>query len=93
MDRDDSTDGRSIGDQHTIEIESIQLFRSTVGPDEAELLVGEATGLSITGREMSRAFDLEFHKEKKITFECTCGRRFRKPETAYDHLEEVRDDD
>lgn len=35
------------------------------------------------------ALDLELHAERKLKFECECGRKFRKEETAVEHITEV----
>lgn len=75
--------------EHYISIESTQIWCGEVSPSNAELLTGDGERTNILGERSGNSFDLDFHKEIKLTFECDCGRRFRKPETARDHLEEV----
>jgi len=78
--------------QHVITVESTQLYRCEVPPEMAEHLTYEGTHRNILGR-VSDGMDapLEFDRELKRTFECSCGRRFRKGETAREHLEGTRD--
>lgn len=76
--------------EHFIVVESTQVWRGEVGPSEAELLTGDGSRTNILGREVANSVDLQLHEETKLTFECSCGRRFRKPETARKHLEGVR---
>lgn len=74
---------------HAISVESTQVWRGYVGPSEAELLTGDGIQRGISGRSIPSSFDLDFHEETELAFECECGRRFRKPETAREHLEEA----
>ena len=81
--------------EHYIKIESTQVYRGWVSPGEARLLTGDGVQYDSILREQSDnvSFDLEFQEEVKLTFECACGRRFRKPETAREHLEQFVDTD
>lgn len=76
-------------DEHIITVESTQVYRGNVTPGLAEFLTNDGKRLDrTTGRERSgEGVELEFHREVKRTYECSCGRRFRKPETAREHLE------
>lgn len=80
------------GVEHSIIVESKQLFRGTVPPEMAEALTGEYEASNIMGRTWKAGPSLEFDKEISVTYECKCGRCFRKSETAREHLEEVADE-
>lgn len=77
------------GTHHGIKIESTQVYRGYVEPENPEYLTSDGDGGPHAILEGSKSFSLDFHDEIKLTFECECGQRFRKPETARDHLEEV----
>ena len=74
-------------DEHIVDVESTQVFRGSVSPANAELL--RADGDS----KFNDGVQLDPVGEVKRTFECSCGERFRKPRTAREHLEDVRDDE
>lgn len=77
--------------EHLMTVESTQIFHGQVEPSQAELLTSDGTSIDAYGRERTNeGVELDFHDEVKLTFECTCGDRFRKPETAREHLEDVR---
>lgn len=71
-------------------IESTQVYTGGIGPEEAQRLTGDGESRSPGGRPVGgTAFELEFQREVKLTFECACGRRFLKARTAREHLETV----
>lgn len=74
--------------EHRMKVESTQVWRGEVEPENAELLTGDGNRTNIMGQKIGNTFSLELHEETKLIFECTCGRRFRKPKTAREHLEE-----
>ena len=76
---------------HVITVESTQVYRGDVPPNQAPFLTSDGERFSRTmQRKVERqGVELEFQKETKRTYECSCGRRFRKPETARAHLEET----
>lgn len=77
-------------DEHIIKVESIQVFRGDVEPDMAEFLTNDGVKYDRTTESEigNQGPPMEFHIEERRTFECTCGRRFRKGETARQHLED-----
>jgi hypothetical protein len=77
--------------EHIVTVESTQIWRGSVPPERAEFLTQEGTRRNIYGEEFNgQGVGLEFHHEEKMTFECSCGQRFRKGETAREHLEQYR---
>ena len=76
-------------EEHYIQIESTQVFAAEVGPNEPERLTNDAEVYNQTfGKTEKVGYDMHFDRELKRTFECTCGAKFRKPETARAHLED-----
>lgn len=76
--------------EHVITVESTQVYRGEVPPEIAEHLTNDGARRNIYGTEFEgQGPPLEFVEEVKITYECDCGRSFRKGETAREHLEEV----
>lgn len=76
--------------EHTITIEATRVFRGDVEPEESEFLAHDGMRRDILGREYDRqGVEMAFYKEVRRTYECSCGERFRKPETAREHLQEV----
>lgn len=98
-DREDSeilTDGGQArsGSEHIVTVEATRVFSGDVEPGEAELLTYDGTSRDILGREYdNQGVPMAFDTETKRTYECSCGRRFRKPETAREHLENNRSRD
>lgn len=90
------TDGGQPQDdtEHAVTVESTQVYRGEVTPERAEFLTndGQRFDRLIGKQRQGEGVELEIHKEIKRTYECSCGRRFRKPETAREHLEEQRND-
>lgn len=85
------TDTSTNGTEHVVTVEATRVFRGSVEPVEAELLTQDGTRRDILGREYNRqGVPMDLHTEVKRTFECTCGQRFRKGETAREHLENNR---
>lgn len=82
-----------MNSDHRIKIESTQVWRGEVGPEAPKLLTGDGEGRAFGRKTENVAYDLQFHEEIQVTYECTCGRRFRKGETARDHLERVSEND
>lgn len=82
-------DGRDSGvDEHIITVESTQKWRGQVSEKFSEKLTSDYTSTDGFGREITnQAVDLQFVEETKITYECSCGQRFRKGRTAREHLE------
>lgn len=81
-------------EEHAITVESTQIYRGEVTPNMAEFLTSDGVERNIYGTEFRRKGPiLELVEEAKITYECTCGRRFRKGKTAREHLERYRDTD
>lgn len=79
--------------EHVIVVESTQIYRGEVSIEMAEFLTNEGVKRNIYGEEFNkRGSPLEFEEETKITYECSCGRRFRKGKTAREHLEEANND-
>ena len=77
--------------EHVIMVESTQIHRAEVSPEMAELLTNDHTSRNIYGEKFDgQGPPLEFHNEVKITYQCSCGMRFRKGKTARSHLEEYR---
>lgn len=72
-------------------VESTQVFRGSVTPEMAEFLThdGESLDRGMGQIRAGHGVAMQFHEEKTRTFECCCGRSFRKPETAREHLEEA----
>lgn len=66
------------GDAHAIEVTALHEYGSWVYP-------GEISGAT---DPTDYSYDLTFRQQRKVTFECECGRRFRKWPTAFDHLRE-----
>jgi len=64
------------GAEHAVEVTSIQEYGTMIYPEN-------------TSDGLEPAKDVEFREERKITFECECGQRFRKWATAIRHLRSV----
>lgn len=78
---------------HVIDVEATRVFRGSVPPGMAEFLTNEGTTRNILGTEFEgQGPELDLVEEIKRTYECSCGRSFRKGKTAREHLEEVADD-
>ena len=79
---------------HVITVESTQIHRGQVSLEMAEFLTSDGIRENIYGREFTgHGPPLEFSREEKRTYECSCGERFRKGATARAHLEQYRDAD
>lgn len=76
--------------EHYVRVESTQVFVGEAAPSEAALLTGEGDPPEDRQWIGNQGVSLQFDEEIKCTYECSCGQRFRKPETAREHLEEVR---
>ena len=89
------SDNDTGGSEHGIRVESTQIYQGYVSPSNASLLTGEGDGFDrlLERPTDNESFDLEFHAEKKITFECECGKKFRKGRTAREHLERYQEAD
>jgi len=87
----DNSDSYEDGTEHIITVESTQIWRGSVSAEMAEFLTAEGTSRNIYGKEFDgQDVALEFNHEKKRTFDCSCGERFRKGKTAREHLEQYR---
>jgi hypothetical protein len=74
--------------EHVIAVESTQIYRGEVPTEMAEFLTNEGTKRNIYGEEINKQGpSLDFVEERKIIYECSCGKRFRKGKTAREHLE------
>jgi len=84
--------------EHTIKVKRTELYECDVTPKNAEMLTydGERTKYSFEGGQKKlkqQGPDLEFEGIVKCVYECRCGKRFRKGETAREHLEKFRDEE
>lgn len=75
------TDTETSDTEHRINVKSVQVWR---GEFDSEFLTDD--GLS------PDAIDLGFEEEVTLTFDCECGDRFRKWDTAAQHLRDNRPD-
>lgn len=79
-------DSRDV--DHSMIVESTQVWRGEVPPELSERLTSDGTAVDAHGyEEKNVSISLELFEEVKLTFECRCGQKFRKPETAREHLE------
>lgn len=75
--------GTKMSDEHFVTIRSVQVYRGGF----------DASFVTDDGTLRETAMDLEFYAEKSLSFECSCGQRFQKWQTAADHITEVSDDE
>ena len=68
--------------EHTVSIQSVQVWKGQF----------DADSLTEDGELSQLAEEMEFQDETSISFECSCGKRFRKFQTATHHLRNVRPD-
>ena len=68
---------------HAVEVTSVQIYSTYLYPGSVDE----------DGRLKENQKDLSFKREETLTFECECGKRFRKWETVAEHLHEVGGDD
>ena len=68
--------------EHVIHVRSVQVYRGSF----------TAGFIDEDGNLREYAQDLDFHEEKNLSFECSCGSRFQKWDTATDHLRSVDTD-
>lgn len=79
------------GTEHIITVEATRVFRGSVNPEMAEHLTQDGVSRNILGTEFGgQGVPMELHDEIKRTFECSCGKKFRKGKTARNHLEQYR---
>lgn len=71
-----SPGNESVDTDHRISVRSVQVWHG-----EFDLSLVDSDGTLDQA-----ANDLQFHKEKSLSFECSCGERFQKWGTATDHL-------
>lgn len=65
--------------EHTVSVRSVQVWKGEF----------DRSFINEDGKLSKYADGLEFHHEKSISLECSCGERFRKFETATDHLRSI----
>ena len=69
------SDHSAGGSEHAVRVTALHEYGTWIYPKNVK-----------NGREPNK--DLDFREEQKLVFECDCGDRFRKWETAFDHLRE-----
>jgi len=75
--------------EHVIRVEATWQMAADVTVGLAEYLTNDGEYRNIYGtRHHREGVELDFVAETKRTYECRCGRRFRKGKTAREHLEQ-----
>jgi hypothetical protein len=79
-----STDGT----EHIITITRVLKHRGAVS--DPDRLLGDKKHVNLHGEERRVGAPLDVEDELRCSYECSCGERFLKEQTAADHLRENR---
>jgi hypothetical protein len=81
-------DTSSDDTEHVITVTSVRKHRGAV--DDPDRLVGKKKHVDLHGTEWRVGVALDVVDELRKSYECSCGERFLKPETAAEHLRNER---
>jgi hypothetical protein len=76
------------GTEHVINITAVRKHKGSV--QDPDRLLGEKKHVDMTGTEWRVGVALDVVEELRKSYECSCGERFLKPETAAEHLREAQ---